>query len=109
MALGSQALSLIASLLEDVEFEVRGEEAAGGEVASSSSAQQQVDSSPGTPPRVEPATLDLFHPFTATQRIALVFNSVPFIQLLFNVAIISYRKASNIRSVLSRRRGSKGG
>ena len=32
----------------------------------------------------------------ATQRIALVLQSVPFIQLLFHVAMISYKKASNL-------------
>ena len=46
---------------------------------------------------MEPANLfDLFYPFAATQRIALVLESVPFTQLLFHVANISYRKAADL-------------
>ncbi len=91
VALGSQALSLTASLLEDVAFEISGREASG-----------EGDDDRGSSERIEPATFDLFHPFTATQRIALIFNSVPFIQLLFNVAVISYRKACNLKSLMNR-------
>ena len=47
--------------------------------------------------KMEPANLfDLFYPFAATQRIALVLESVPFTQLLFHVANISYRKAADL-------------
>ncbi len=91
VALGSQALSLMATLMEDMAFEV------------SDGPSSERDE------RVEPATFDLFHPFSATQRIALILNSVPFVQLLFNVAIISYRKACNLKGIMNRtkREGSR--
>ncbi len=92
VALGSQALSLTASLLEDVASEVTLEDCA----------TLDDDKNSSSAIRVEPATFDLFHPFTATQRTALVFNSVPFVQLLFNVAIISYRKSCNLKCLASR-------
>ena len=38
------------------------------------------------------ATLDLFQDFTASQRVALILNSVPLIPLLFNVAFVSFSK-----------------
>jgi E3 ubiquitin-protein ligase UBR4 len=67
VALASEALTLTSLLLEDLTSEV-GSEAE------------------------EYATLDLFQTFTASQRVALVLNSVPLIPLLFNVAVVSFRK-----------------
>ncbi len=85
VALCSQALSLLASLLEDVNFE-------------NVTTQDQDNQND----KVEPASFDLFHSFEATQRVALIFKSTPFIQLLFNVSVISYRKACNLRCLVNR-------
>ena len=40
----------------------------------------------------EAATLDLFSNFKASQRITLILHSLPLIQLLFNVAFVSFKK-----------------
>ena len=80
VALGSQALTLIALLLDDLSSETRGDA--------------------GNDDKIEAATFDLMYPFKASQRVALILNSVPFIPLLFNVAIISYNKAIYLRKNL---------
>ena len=33
---------------------------------------------------------------------ALIFDSVPFIQLLFNMAVISYKKSCNLKCLLGK-------
>jgi hypothetical protein len=77
VALGSQALTLTAMLIEDLTSEVKDSE--------------------DEKKTMEPANVfDLFHPFMATQRIALILQSTPFIPLLFHVAMISYGKAGDL-------------
>ena len=94
VALGSQALTLVASMIDDLAAESVDE-------AKEAAAAKETPSKPPVE-KIEPANFDLFHPFTATQRVALIFNSVPFIQLLFNVAVISYRKSCNLKCVLNK-------
>lgn len=78
VALGSQALTLTSMLVEDLSSEIT-----------------ELDEG-NTTEKIESANLfDLFHPFMATQRVALILQSVPFIQLLFRVAMISYSKAGD--------------
>lgn len=80
VALTSQALTLTASLLDDLAVE---------------RCDLQTDLS-------QTANFDdLTSTFTATQRVALVLNSVPLVQLLFNLAMISYRKSCNLKSGLN--------
>ncbi len=86
VALASQALTLTASLLDDLSTEISEE-------------GSNKDEESGTW-KVEPANFDLFFPFTATQRVALIFDSVPFIQLLFNMASISYKKSCSLKHLL---------
>lgn len=90
VALASQALTLTASLLDDLSSEIAEVKGASGEEEESTSR------------KIEPANFDLFFPFTATQRVALIFDSVPFIQLLFNMAIISYKKSCNLKCLLGK-------
>ena len=84
----SQALTLTAALLDDLTSEVA-DNRSGGD-----------DEKP--PGKIEPANFDLFAAFTATQRVALIFDSVPFIQLLFNMAVISYKKSCNLKCLLGK-------
>ena len=55
----------------------------------------QLTSSPSQ--KEESATLDLFSAFTASQRVCLIFESVPFVSLLFDVASIAYIKAAELK------------
>ena len=68
VALASEALTLTSLLLEDLSAEILTEE------------------------KLENATLDLFQSLKASQRVALILNSVPLIPLLFNVAFVSFSK-----------------
>lgn len=92
VALGSQALNLTSILLEDLASEVRGEDTNYDEEGETDDGLEETRSE-----RTDPATFDLMHPFTAMQRAALVLNSVPLVQLLFHLAIISYRKSCHLR------------
>ena len=91
VALASQALTLTAALLDDLTSEVADNRRSGGEGGE--------ENPPG---KIEPANFDLFAAFTATQRVALIFDSVPFIQLLFNMAVISYKKSCNLKCLLGK-------
>ena len=91
VALASQALTLTAALLDDLTSEVADNRRSGG--------GSDEEDSPG---KIEPANFDLFAAFTATQRVALIFDSVPFIQLLFNMAVISYKKSCNLKCLLGK-------
>ena len=71
VALASEALTLTSLLLEDLNSET-----------TSKTAEKQE----------ETATLDLYQTFKASQRVALILNSVPLIPLLFNVAFVSFKK-----------------
>ena len=79
VALGSQALTLTSMLVEDLSSEVK--------VLDDRSPSEKIQSA---------NLFDLFHPFTATERVSLILQSVPFIQLLFQVAMISYSKAGDL-------------
>ena len=79
VALASQALTLTASLVDDLASDVT-----------------SVGEEP-TAHKIEPASFDLFQPFTPAQRVALIFHSVPFVQMLFSVAVVAYRKSCAIR------------
>lgn len=87
VALASQSLSLIGTLFEDAAMEAGHEEPAADQI--------------------NPSSFDLFHPFTATQRVALIFQSVQFVQLLFNLSIIAFRKSCSLKTMLLRMSGSK--
>ena len=71
VALASEALTLTSLLLEDLNSET---------------------SSKILDKHEEIATLDLYQTFKASQRVALILNSVPLIPLLFNVAFVSFKK-----------------
>ncbi|XP_076048949.1 E3 ubiquitin-protein ligase-like protein poe isoform X2 [Oratosquilla oratoria] len=74
VALASQGVTLMTGLLEDVKVEG------------------------WTPPRPpEPARLDPLESYTATERLARLFSSIPLNQLLFYLATIAYRKACNLK------------
>ena len=70
VALASEALTLTSLLLEDLNSET-------------STIEKEHE---------ETATLDLHQTFKASQRVALILNSVPMIPLLFNVAFVSFKK-----------------
>ena len=89
VALASQALTLTAALLDDLTSEVADSRRSGDD-----------EEKPAV--KIEPANFDLFAAFTATQRVALIFDSVPFIQLLFNMAVISYKKSCNLKCLLGK-------
>ena len=89
VALASQALTLTAALLDDLTSEVADSRRSG-------------DDEEKPAGKIEPANFDLFAAFTATQRVALIFDSVPFIQLLFNMAVISYKKSCNLKCLLGK-------
>ena len=91
VALASQALTLTAALLDDLTSEVADNRRSDG--------GDEMEDPPG---KIEPANFDLFAAFTATQRVALIFDSVPFIQLLFNMAVISYKKSCNLKCLLGK-------
>ena len=74
VALASQGITLMTGLLEDVKVE--------GWV-------------PPRPP--EPARLDSLATYTATERLARIFSSLPLNQLLFYLATVSYRKACSLK------------
>ena len=78
VALSSQALTLAALLIEDLSSEIRDPEN-----------EEKIN--------IESANVfDLFYPFMATQRVALILESAPFIPLLFRVAMMSYRRAGEL-------------
>ena len=70
VALASEALTLTSLLLEDLNSET----------------------SKMPEKNEEIANLDLYQTFKASQRVALILNSVPLIPLLFNVAFVSFKK-----------------
>jgi hypothetical protein len=82
-------------LLEDLSSEIRGEDTNYDDDGEEDNSSGDVTVSE----RSDPATFDLLHPFTAMQRAALVLNSVPLVQLLFHLGIISYRKSCHLRCV----------
>ena len=78
VALGSQALTLTAMLIDDLSTETK-------------------DADDEETRTVEPASVfDLFYPFMATQRVALILQSTQFVSLLFHVAMLSYSKAGDL-------------
>ena len=95
VALGSQALSLTSILLEDLASEVRGDD--------TDFDDDDIDVNVGNVDSDlrDPATFDLAQSFTAKQRSSLVLSSVPLVQLLFQLAIISYRKSCHLRCASS--------
>lgn len=95
VALGSQALNLTSILLEDLASEVRGDDTDFGDD------DVDVDAGNVDSDLRDPATFDLTQPFTAKQRSSLVLSSVPLVQLLFQLAIISYRKSCHLRCASS--------
>ena len=76
VALASEALTLTSLLLEDLN----------SETTTTSRPDEK------TKKTEEIATLELYQTFKASQRVALILNSVPLIPLLFNVAFVSFKK-----------------
>ncbi|XP_075228020.1 E3 ubiquitin-protein ligase-like protein poe isoform X3 [Lycorma delicatula] len=76
VALAQRALSMMASLLDDLHLE---------------SAEMSHD--------IEPAPLNIINPSTATQRAARVLNTTSLNQFLFYLATISYRKACTLKRI----------
>ncbi|KAI4460353.1 e3 ubiquitin-protein ligase ubr4 [Holotrichia oblita] len=77
VALATRALSLISELFEDLHLEVCG--ASGNNV------------------QVDPAPVSIMGQFTALQRVARLLGAAPLNQLLFYLALISYRKACTLK------------
>ena len=55
-----------------------------------------------TPDLNEDETLDLFGPYNATRRVAMLLKAVPFVSLLFDIAGTSYGKSYQLRFASTR-------
>ena len=93
VALGSQLLTSVAALIDDI-------------AAESEEGESQVDVDLSEAPKATEEDMDsgsfMFHSFTATQRVALIFKHAPFIQLLFKLSAVSYRKSCKMIQVLNK-------
>ncbi|XP_022919909.2 E3 ubiquitin-protein ligase UBR4 isoform X2 [Onthophagus taurus] len=79
VALAGRALSLLSKLFEDLNLEVCG--------------------TSGNVVQVDPAPISIMGQFSALQRIARLLGAAPLNQLLFYIALISYRKACTLKRV----------
>ena len=90
VALASEALTLTSLLLEDLNSETTTTTS-----SSNMTKEGQTDETQSETKKTnveEMATLELYQTFKASQRVALILNSVPLIPLLFNVAFVSFKK-----------------